>query len=72
MIYANISKIRYKHVLYCFHGRLLSNKSTSKISYKDSLNLPKTKFPLSMKDGIVLKRELKIQKVNFGYTSYFS
>ena len=31
--------------------------------YRDTLNLPKTKFPLSMKDGVVVKRELKIQKV---------
>ena len=31
--------------------------------YRDTLNLPKTKFPLSMKDGVVIKRELKIQKV---------
>ena len=44
----------------CAHEAKNNNLSKR---YRDTLNLPKTKFPLSMKDGVVVKRELKIQKV---------
>ena len=44
--------------------RATKTRGSSK-KYSSTLNLPKTKFPLSMKDGIVAKRELEIQKVNF-------
>ena len=36
-------------------------KSSKK--YSETLNLPKTAFPLSMKGGAVLKREATIRKV---------
>ena len=39
-----------------------ASKSQSSKRYSDTLNLPKTKFPLSMKDGIGAKREVDIQK----------
>lgn len=38
-----------------------------KSGYRKTLNLPKTTFPLSMKDGAAAKREMAIQKV--GYSS---
>ena len=42
-----------------FLVRRYSNKR-----YSDSLNLPKTGFPLTLKDGAAVKREKDIQKVN--------
>ena len=66
MSYLFINKIIYNNIISQIHIIRTCSKlsNNGKISYKNTLNLPKTKFPLSMKDGIVLKRELKLQKVN--------
>ncbi|XP_048259044.1 isoleucine--tRNA ligase, mitochondrial-like isoform X1 [Haliotis rufescens] len=47
-------------------SRNKSNKSSKKGSkskrYSETLNLPKTSFPLSLREGVATKRELEIQK----------
>ncbi|KAK7502677.1 hypothetical protein BaRGS_00005927 [Batillaria attramentaria] len=50
--------------LLCVTKRLKHSKNASKPSkrYSDTLNLPRTKFPLSVRDGQATKRELEIQR----------
>jgi len=63
------SNLRYICLSRCVTAQIRrwASEGRSSKSYRDTLNLPKTKFPLSMKDGVVVKRELKIQKVKKGY-----
>ena len=58
----NVCTIRLSRVL-IFDRRLWKSKVTSSKIYSHTLNLPQTKFPLSLKDGAAAKRERLLQKV---------
>lgn len=58
-----------RRIFWLIHSRnkhVKSSKATSNTKrYTDTLNLPKTNFPISVRDGLAAKRELEIQKVRF-------